>query len=154
ESAVGTPAYMSPEQAQGQPTDQRVDTRGLGVLLYEMVTGRLPFGVRNGPAMFHAIAHEEPEPVTALRSGLPMDLDWIIRKCLAKNPAERYQHVDDLLVDLTTLRKKLDSGVMAGTPYRTDRPAAAPVGPGKRTAVRNAILFGVAILTAVGITLF
>src|SRR5688572_6832689 len=97
-SALGTPAYMSPEQAQGQPADRRADIWALGVMLYEMVTGRLPFVGQNGHAILYAIVNREPEPVTALRSDLPLELDWLIGKCLAKNPAERYQHVDDLIV--------------------------------------------------------
>jgi Tol biopolymer transport system component/tRNA A-37 threonylcarbamoyl transferase component Bud32 len=147
-SALGTPAYMSPEQAQGQATDQRADIWALAVMLYEMVAGRLPFGGQNGQAILYAIVHTEPEPVTALRSGLPMELDWLIRKCLAKNPAERYQHVDDLLVDLGTLRKKLDAGVplgvVAGLPHAADK---------SRAAMRTAMLFALAIVAAVGITL-
>ena len=146
-SALGTPAYMSPEQAQGQPADRRADIWALGVMLYEMVTGRLPFGGPNGHAILYAIVNAEPEPVTALRSGLPLKLDWIIGKCLAKNPAERYQHVDDLIVDLGTLRKKLDSGAPAGGLPRRDVPRNA------RASMRNAMLFAVAILAAVGITL-
>jgi serine/threonine protein kinase len=106
ETVLGTPAYMSPEQAQRQETDRRTDIWSLGVVLYEIVTGRLPFEGEREAAVVHAIIHEPHEPVTALRAGVPLELDRIVGKALAKDPAERYQHVDDLLVDLRALRGK------------------------------------------------
>ncbi len=107
---LGTPAYMSPEQAVGAKTDRRTDLWSLGVVLYEMVAGRLPFAGERQEAVLYGITNEEPEPVTALRAGLPMELEWIIGKALAKNREERYQHAEDLLVDLRGLHKKLASG--------------------------------------------
>ena len=106
---LGTPAYMSPEQAQRLPTDRRSDIWSLAVVLYEMVTGRLPFEGEREQAVLYAIAKEEPEPITALRAGVPTELDRIVGKALSKNPADRYQHVDDMLVDLRALRASLDA---------------------------------------------
>ena len=107
---LGTPAYMSPEQAVGEKTDRRTDLWSLGVVLYEMVTGRLPFEAERQEAVLFKISSDEPEPVTALRAGLPMELEWIIGKALAKDSNERYQHAEDVLVDLRSLQKKLASG--------------------------------------------
>jgi Tol biopolymer transport system component/predicted Ser/Thr protein kinase len=107
---LGTPSYMSPEQAVGEKTDRRTDLWSLGVVAYEMVAGRLPFGGERQEAVLYGITNEEPEPLTALRAGLPMELEWIIGKALAKNREERYQHSEDLLVDVRSLRKKLASG--------------------------------------------
>ncbi|MDA1315979.1 MAG: serine/threonine-protein kinase, partial [Acidobacteria bacterium] len=102
---LGTPSYMSPEQAMGEKTDRRTDLWSLGVVLYEMVAGKPPFGGERQEAVLYGIINEEPEPVTSLRAGLPMELEWIIGKLLAKDRNERYQHAEDLLVDLRSLLK-------------------------------------------------
>ena len=106
---LGTVAYMSPEQTQGETVDPRTDVWSLGVTLYEMLAGEPPFKGHYDQATVYSILNEEPEPLTGLRSRLPVELDWIIDKCLAKAPAERYQSMGELIVDLTTLDKKLDS---------------------------------------------
>ena len=99
-ASIGTPAYMSPEQTQGQPTDRRTDIWSIGVVLFEMLTGRLPFAGQTDQAVSYAIVHTQPEPVTALRSGLPVELDRLLAKALAKSPEQRYQNTADLIVDL------------------------------------------------------
>jgi len=102
-STMGTAAYMSPEQARGKVVDQRSDIWSLGVVLYEMISGRLPFHGEYELAMVYSILNEEPEPLTALRSNIPIALDGIIAKALAKDPSVRYQHVDELPADLKAL---------------------------------------------------
>ena len=105
-SRLGTPAYMSPEQVRGEAADRRSDIWSLGVVIYETVTGRLPFAGEVEAALTYSILHAEPEPLTALRADVPIELDRIVEKALAKTVDERYPHAEDLLVDLRGLRKQ------------------------------------------------
>ena len=102
-TTLGTADYMSPEQAQGVDVDLRTDIWSLGVVLYEMIAGQLPFRGEYEPAVLYSIMNEQPEPLTALRTGVPLELERIINKALSKDPSERYQHADDMVVDLRAL---------------------------------------------------
>jgi tetratricopeptide (TPR) repeat protein/energy-coupling factor transporter ATP-binding protein EcfA2 len=106
---MGTADYMSPEQAQGTEVDHKTDIWSLGVVLYEMVTGKLPFRGDYEQAVLYSIMYEDPEPVTALRTGVPAELERIIHKALSKEPSERYQHAEDMQVELKTLKKSIES---------------------------------------------
>ncbi|GMQ82041.1 MAG: hypothetical protein BMS9Abin05_1482 [Rhodothermia bacterium] len=99
-ATMGTVSYMSPEQARGEEVDSRTDLWSLGVVLYEMVSGKHPFPGDYEQAVVYEILNQEPEPLTALRTGVPMELERIVEKCLAKDAKHRYQHADDLIADL------------------------------------------------------
>ncbi len=102
--AMGTPAYMAPERFERGVNDVRGDIWGLGVVLYETITGQMPF---TGDAVHlpYAILNEHPPPLSSLRAGLPSELDEIVDKALAKEPEDRYQRVEELIADLNVIQR-------------------------------------------------
>jgi serine/threonine protein kinase len=99
-STLGTIAYMSPEQLRGIEIDQKSDIWSLGVLFYEMLSGQLPFKGEFDESLMYSIVNNEPEPIEKLRSDISSDLLHVLNRSLEKNPDDRYQHVDDLIVDI------------------------------------------------------
>lgn len=108
---MGTTSYMSPEQARGQPLSYPSDVFSLGIVLYEMVTGELPFEGKSPIDTMHAIAFEEARPVTVIRKNLPPDLHRIISRCLRKRPDDRYPDVGALVTELKHLKADIESGI-------------------------------------------
>jgi eukaryotic-like serine/threonine-protein kinase len=130
-SAFGTAAYMSPEQAKGDPLDARTDLFSLGSVLYEMATGRPPFGDRSTAGVFAALLMKDPPPVTSLNPAMPTALDAIIAKLLAKERDQRYLSAEELLADLETVSASAVSppgGTGAVATY-TAPPASVPPSP-------------------------
>ena len=111
-TTLGTAGYMSPEQGRGEATDHRTDLWCLGVVLYEMVTGRRPFLGDHEQALIYSILNQDPEPVTGLRTGVSMELERLIDRCLEKEPAARYQTAGDLASDLSRHQRGLDSAIL------------------------------------------
>ena len=107
-TAVGTVAYMSPEQARGEAIDGRSDIFSLGVVLYEMAAGRPPFSGATAAGIFEGILAKTPAPPSTHQPGLPAALDTIVLKALEKDPARRYQSAADLRADLQALRRASD----------------------------------------------
>ena len=106
-TTMGTVSYMSPEQTKGDNVDHRTDIWSFGVVLYEMLTGKLPFKGDYEQAVTYSIINEDPDPLTGLRTGVPMEMERVVNKALAKNSEERYQHADELLADLKKLQQEL-----------------------------------------------
>ncbi len=113
---VGTLPYMAPEQVRGGPVDARTDLFALGVVLYELASGRRPFGGASAADITSAILRDTPKPLRALRPELPPDLDRIVSRCLEKNPSERIQSALDAGNELRRLRRELERSVSGIAP--------------------------------------
>ncbi len=109
---MGTWLYMSPEQARGLELDARTDVWSLGVVLYEMVTGKSPFAAQTMSDTLASILHREPDTLSACGVDAPDTLSHILAKAMAKNREERYQSIKDMELDLIQLRKELDLGTV------------------------------------------
>lgn len=107
-TTMGTIAYMSPEQAGGDEVDHLTDIWSFGVVLYEMLSGQLPFKGEHDQAVVHSILNTQPKPVTALRSDIPMALGHVVGRALEKSPRERYQDMEALLADLRSIAGGLE----------------------------------------------
>jgi serine/threonine protein kinase/tetratricopeptide (TPR) repeat protein len=138
-SVIGTPAYMSPEQAKGESLDQRIDLWSLGAVFYESLTGQLPFQREDAQSMLHAIIHKTPVPPMDLNKDIPEEAERIVLKCLRKEPERRYQSADRLLSDLTKLKISLEK-------EKEDLAAQKKLEAGRETERRQATVLAGAIL--------
>jgi eukaryotic-like serine/threonine-protein kinase len=124
--AIGTVAYMSPEQLRGHALDARSDLFSLGLVVYEMVTGRPAFAGETSAVIAAAILRETPVPPRSLRADLPPRLEDIILKTIEKDPRDRTQTAAELRADLRRFRRELESGVTAVAPIESTRASAMP----------------------------
>jgi len=141
---VGTFQYMSPEQVEGKELDGRSDIFSLGAVLYEMLTGKKAFEGKTQLSVASAILEKEPAPISTVKPMMPQTLDHAIRRCLAKNPEERWQTARDLALELKWV-------VESGSQAALVRSAPAT---GRRTLGRGAVLWGVASLVLTAVTGF
>jgi tetratricopeptide (TPR) repeat protein len=142
---LGTVGYMSPEQARGRPVDHRSDQFSLGVILYELATGRPAFRRETPAQTIAAVIEAPPPPLTTLAPGLPPPVCWAIERCLAKEPAERYTSTQDLARDLHNLRERL--GEVGSSGSRPD--AGVPKAWRRRT--RGILAVSALLLMAIGV---
>jgi len=109
-TTMGTIAYMSPEQTRGEDVDHRTDIWSLGVVLYQSLTGQMPFQGELDQVVLRSILHQEPKPLRTLRDGIPFALEGIVKRALKKKPDERYQSADEMFKDLLRVKKELQDG--------------------------------------------
>jgi len=150
-TTLGTFAYMSPEQSRGEVVDRRADIWSFGVMLYEMISGCQPFQGGYEQAVVHAILSDDPEPLSGVRTGVPLELERIVGKAIAKPRENRYQHLDDLLVDLRAVQERL--GTIADSTRsatRTGNSGAAPArGSHRPLAIVGGIMAAAAVFGAI-----
>lgn len=133
-SVVGTPRYMSPEQALGKPLDHRSDLFSLGVVLYELMTDQAPFGGKNFAEILNNIVNSQPTAIARLNYDAPPELERITLKCLQKSPDRRYQSARDLMVDLRNLARELEHGPATSGSAVFNRGEATQMFAGTRSA--------------------
>jgi len=130
-NVVGTPSYMAPEQVRGEPIDQRADIFSAGVVLYEFLSGRKPFKGDSVAALVYQVLQHEPQRINELDPNLPPELTDVVERALAKDPAARFQSIDEMLDDLAQIKTMAESTVLLnGPPLGADRPSSgAPARP-------------------------
>lgn len=148
---LGTVAYMSPEQTRGTNVDHRTDIWALGVVLYEMITGELPFKGEHEATVMYSIWNEEPEPIISQRPEAAAELDRVVSTALAKASDERYQHADEMLVDLKAVQKAQDSGLQS--PAKTRARSRTKIRP-VLTKKLQFLFGGIAVLAVLAVAAF
>jgi serine/threonine protein kinase len=145
---IGTPEYMSPEQVEGKDIDQRSDLYSLGVILYEIVTGRLPFSGDTPLSVAHKQKYEAPEDPKKLNPQVPDDLSRMILKCLEKDKEKRYQSAEELRSELTHLEAEIPTAERAIPKRKTTKAKETTVGVGKIKWKKVALYTGAAVILA------
>ncbi len=138
---LGTIAYMSPEQAEGRSLDHRSDIFSLGILLYEMITGKRPFDGETNISVLSSILKDDPDSVSDVRQAIPLPIARLIQRTLAKQPDQRYQTAADLRRDLKEIRRDLETGELLSSRLHSDVSRVSKLGaylPGSKVVVVEA----------------
>jgi serine/threonine protein kinase len=151
---IGTPEYMSPEQVDGQQADQRADIYALGIILFELLTGRVPFEGDTPFSVAYKQKNEAPPSALRVNPQVPEDLDRLILKCLEKDKTKRYQNAEEVAADLTKIEKGLPTTERLIVPKKplTSKQVTVTFAL-KKALIPGAVIVGV-IITAIALWLF
>ncbi len=146
---MGTFGYMAPEQVEQRLTDHRADIFAFGCILYHVIAGRNPFAADSAIDTMHNIVHMQPPPLLDLAPGAPQELEWIARRCLAKDPEERFQSMKELALELREVKKQFET-LAPGSTARVTRSIGKPA---KQTFFIALAALGAAVVAVLGTTL-
>ncbi len=146
-TTMGTVAYMSPEQAEGKTTNHQTDIWSLGVILYKMLTGKLPFEGEQEASLLYSIVHKTPRPMTEITPDVSPELEQVVHKALEKSCEKRYQFMDELIDDLKSISEGLEPARVREKPRKTG------VSWLKRAIICAGIVIAIAILTVIVLNL-
>jgi serine/threonine protein kinase len=148
-TAVGTLSYMSPEQIKGQTIDRRADIFALGIILYELLSGKMPFQGDNISTIVYKIVNEQPQRITEINKDIPFGYDLVVQKTLAKNPEDRYQNCRQLIAGLESAGKILEETLA----YEVRKESAVAAGAKRKTKLIAALALA-GVLVVVGAFVF
>lgn len=148
---LGTAAYMSPEQAQGNPVDHRSDIFSLGIILYEMATGERPFKGENTISTLSAILKDNPRHVSEIKQAMPRHVGRIINQCLQKQPDKRFQTAKDVRNSLVELKREIDSGELPESSTITSAPSMSASTVSEARGSRRWMVWAAAGVVAVAV---
>ena len=148
---LGTPSYMSPEQALAKPVDPRSDVFSLGAVLYEMTTGRLPFPGANFGETIQKLVNDPPEALARFNYDVSPELERIVRKCLEKDPDRRYQSARELQVDLENLKRDSDASAYPQSSFETTSSGARLA---ERRAKRRLVVGAIGVVLLIAVVFF
>jgi serine/threonine protein kinase/tetratricopeptide (TPR) repeat protein len=157
-STVGTLAYMAPEQIQGGTVDARSDIFSFGVVLFEMLTGKMPFRGEHDAAMMYSIVNEEPDPVAKHLPSVSPEIERIVQRALEKDPEDRYQSIADMVSEIRRVQKQstrvsrtMTHAIPAEVPQRQDTPTASIAPPVPARSSKNVIIIAVSMVVLLAV---
>ena len=145
---IGTPEYMSPEQVEGKPVDQRSDIYSLGIILYEMLTGRVPFEGDTPLSIAHKQKYEAPTNPNEINTQVPEELNRLILKCLEKDKEKRFQSAGELRAELTRIEQEIPAAERAGSKRKSTKSREIAAGKGRSQWAKITLYGGAVALLA------
>jgi len=153
-TVMGTAPYMSPEQVEGKPIDPRSDIFSLGIMMHEMLAGSRPFSGGSSPLLMASILKDQPKPLVELRAEVPEGVSRLVRRCLEKNPGDRVQNAQEVLLELKALRSAWETGASKRSESTESATQVMPTGPGGSFKARGRVAAAALVVVLIAVPFF